>query len=630
AGMPDPNDPLRSFELRNDRVIASFASGSTSLWDARSRELLLVIAPAGESESTQHRPVVTEDGSLAAVWGAADAPRSKNKAAASAGANEKTGSAVMHAERRGVPLLIDARSGEVVMRLEDRQCVPFGFAMHPRKPLLAMGSLYPGYCLWDLAERKVKQRFRIPAATKDKAGAGLVLRLAAKMSPKMDLPIDRVAFDATGERLQLGIAHLGGVVVRLTDGAVGEGALSKDAHPGDFAGDAALATSPDRSMVAGSGSEARVWEASSGRVLRRMAQHEKHALLSWTEDGLTIVGNEGTLVRFRSATGELAERRALAAGFDDVKTVATADGAYMIATSRPSGLRAARIDAPGTPISLAWPGALDGALAAAASARGNRLAVAASDRIVVFDAKTGQAIGAFVPHGASPQESGAPVAIALDDDGQLLAAIVGDTPRVWDIASRRETQLSPGDCTAVKFEPKSSLVVAACRDQVRAWDPRTGNAVAAAESGDLSEGVFFDGTGARFAQLGMKYLTLRDGRTLAEEGKTETGIPTSTAVFSPKGRVVAVALKNGEGVEFFRAADGKRLARLRLWPNDEAWVVRNDEGKVEIAGDVAQAERDLTCRIGKEGRAFPFQVCAERFVVKALLRDILSEQVGAP
>ena len=629
SARPEASDGVLTFELRNERIIASLLSGATALWDTASLELLLLLGGGkDDAEPREHRALLSEDGSLAAAWTPADeSPNTRRKVQAGSAPIGSPSQGVIHAERRWTPLLLDARRGEVLMRLEDKQCAPFGIAMHPRQPLLAVGSLYPGFCVWDLAKRKVKQRFRIPSAMpKDKAsGAGLMLRLAAKMSPKMDLPIEHLTFDKAGERLTLGIAHLGGIVVRLADGSVSDGALSKDSHLEDFPGGSPAATSPDQSMVAGSGNELRVWDTASGRVLRRMGQHEKHAVLDWSTDAITIVGVDGTVVRFRAGTGELAERRARPIGFDDVKTVSNGAGTLVMLSSRPAGLRAMRLDEPAKVVPLAWPGAVDGILAAAASGNGHRIAVSAANEVAVFDAATGAAVRAFELRGPSSQGSHASTDVALDDEGQLLAAVVQDAPRLWEVASGREIALSPGDCTDLKFQPKTRLLVGSCRDKVRVWDGRTGALVAAVDSGDLPEGFFFDASGARMAQLGVKYFTLLDGRTLAPLSKTESTLPTWTAVFSPSSRFVAVGIQNGEGVEFYRVADGKRVARLQMWPNDEAWIVRTEEGEVEVLGEIARAVQELECRVGKY--PFPMAAC-ERFFVKGLLGQILSERMA--
>ena len=632
SALPEPNDSVASFELRNERIVASLSSGGTALWDTASLQLLLLLAGGKEdAETREHRALLSEDGSFAAAWTPVERSRtSRPQASGSSSPSGAPPKGVIHAERRWTPLLLDARRGEVIMRLEDKQCAPFGIAMHPQQPLLAVGSLYPGFCVWDLAQRKVKQRFRIPSATaKDKtSGAGLMLRLAAKMLPKMDLPIEHVAFDAAGERLTLAIAHLGGIVVHLSDGTVSDGALSKDSHQENFPAGSSIATSPDRSMVASSGNDLRVWDVASGRVLRRMGQHENHALLDWTAEAITIVGIDGTVVRFRADTGDLAERRPRPAGFEDVKTVSNGAGTLVMLSSRPNGLRAVRLDDVNKVVPLAWPGKIDGILAAAASGNGHRIAVAASDELAVFDAASGASIRAFEPRGPNAQERHAPTDVALDDEGQLLAAVVQDTPRLWEVASGREIALSPGDCTDVKFQPKTRLLVGSCRDKVRVWDGRSGVLVSAVDSGDLPEGLFFDASGARMAQLGVKYLTLLDGRTLAALSKTESTLPARTAVFSPSARFVAVGAQNGEGIEFYRVADGKRLARLQIWPNDEAWIVRTENGQVEIRGEVDRIRQELECRVGKQ--VFPLAACEERFFVAGLLGQILSERIADP
>jgi hypothetical protein len=125
------------------------------------------------------------------------------------------------------------------------------------------------------------------------------------------------------------------------------------------------------------------------------------------------------------------------------------------------------------------------------------------------------------------------------------------------------------------------------------------------------------------AHLGPKYLALVDGRTFAPLHKAELTQPAATAAFSPGARFVAVALQNGEGVAFYRVADGKKLTHLYLFPNDEACIVRSEEGKIEILGDVERVEPELECRVGTY--AFPLEACHERLVVKGLLGQILGQ-----
>jgi WD40 repeat protein len=630
SASPEPGDGVATFALRNDRLVASLSSGGTALWDTASLELLLLLAGRNDGAAPhEHRALLSEDGAFATAWTPVDAaPGTRSKPSASV---PSTGSpqSVIHAERRWTPLLVDARRGEVVMRLEDKQCPPFGIAMHPHEPFLVVGSLYPGYCVWDLAKHKVKQRFRIPSATpKDKAsGAGLMLRLAAKMSPKMDLPIEHVTFDASGERLTLAIANLGGIVVRLSDGTVSDGGLSKDSHLEDFPGGSSVATSPDRSMIAAPGNELRVWDVASGRVVRRIGQHEKHAVLDWTAESITIVGVDGTVVRFRAGTGQLAERRPRPSAFDDVKTVSNGAGTVVMLSSRPAGLRAMRLDDPAKVVPLGWSGAAEGILAAAVSGNGHRVAVSAAGSVAVFDAATGASLRELEPRGANARESHGPTDVALDDEGQLLAAVVQDTARLWEVATGREIALSPGDCTDVKFQPKTRSLIASCRDKVRVWDGRTGALISAVDSGDLPEGLFFDASGTRMALLGVKYLMVLDGRTLAPLSRTESTLPTWTAAFSPSSRFIAVGVQNGGGIEFYRVADGKRAARLQIWPNDEAWIVRTEQGQVEVLGDVERIAPELECRVGQY--LFPVAAC-ERFFVKGLLGQLVAEQLPDP
>ena len=631
SAEPLEGDDVTSFELRDERVVATLASGRTALWDTAGLDLLLLLGGPSPADAKRHRAQLSADGAYATAWtpveGLAHGGRGKPGASAAAGVN----GGGLHAERRRIPVLIDARAGEVVRKLEDKACVPFGIAMHPKDSLVAVGSLYPGFCVWDLAERKIKQRVRIAAAPPpaDKSGASLVLRLAAKMSPKMDLPMEHLAFDATGEQLTVSVAHLGALVVRLADGAVRSGALSKDSRQEEARLAARSATSPDQSMVAAAGTELRVWDVASGRVLRRMAQHEQHALLAWTPGAFTIVGVEGTVVRFRTETGELAERRPRPIGFDDVTTVSNRAGTLVMVSSRPTGLRALRVDETSKVVPLARPSTTDGILAAAASDDGRRIAVSTGSELAVFDAATGTAVRVIAPRGANPGESNAATRVALDDEGQLVAAVVQNAPHLWNVSTGQEISLGPGDCNDVKFRPKTQHLAGACRNQVRLWDGRTGASLAVLDGGDLPEELFFDGSGTRLAELGAKFLTVLDGQRLVALNQMESELPTSTSVFSPSSRLIAIGVRNGEGVEFYRAADGKRLGRLQMWPNDEAWIVRNDRGQYEILGDVERVQSALECRVGKY--VVPMDACRERFAVAGLFAQILSERSeGAP
>jgi len=57
--------------------------------------------------------------------------------------------------------------------------------------------------------------------------------------------------------------------------------------------------------------------------------------------------------------------------------------------------------------------------------------------------------------------------------------------------------------------------------------------------------------------------------------------------------------------------------------------LRAENGSVEILGDAKRVEGDLECRVGQH--VFPLAACEERFIVKGLLADLLSERmVDAP
>ncbi|MBN1953711.1 MAG: hypothetical protein JW900_01565 [Anaerolineae bacterium] len=209
---------------------------------------------------------------------------------------------------------------------------------------------------------------------------------------------------------------------------------------------------------------------------------------------------------------------------------------------------------------------------AAMDAEGNLLAVAAGRSVTVWEWDSGKL------HQVSEHPlAGMTGEFYLHEGGQWVAGIEGQTVRVWDLASGRETlSLEQHEPVAdVVFDPDGQWVaVLGEAGTVRIWELSSGEEMHAVGSQGLVAGVVFspggqwvavvgeDGTievwEVASAQLQMLLPVGQQGTQQAtQEG--ETGATAAVIVFSPDDRWVAAAAGDGT-VGVWEVVSGEEIA----------------------------------------------------------------------
>jgi WD40 repeat protein len=219
---------------------------------------------------------------------------------------------------------------------------------------------------------------------------------------------------------------------------------------------------------------------------------------------------------------------------------------------------------------------------AALSADGKRLATAGGDKLVkLWDATTLKPVRNFEGH---TQEV---VAVAFSPDGKVLATGGADrTIRLWDVATGKQIRLFHGHelkVTSLAFSPDGKVLAsggtatpvipgfflggAVHADEVRLWDPATGNAI------------------RKLPLRGSVVALAADGQTVMGGGTFIAGMQAGRGVSIRGGSQVAVSdltgkkrlLVEGQGGAAAFSPDGKFLAT--------AWGSRQHLGRVMLENE---------------------------------------------
>ena len=282
---------IASIAIGDRAAVALTSDGGLHFWELPSRRYIGA-AQAGAAKSDEARRLeMSPDGTAVAAW--VDGPAKRPEVA-----------------------LFDTATGRRVAVLRDARCAPVTFAMHPSKPELAMGAA-GAICFWDTASRTLRRVMRpdvmraIHMALTGADGPG-----AASPPPKevRDLPFEFIHWEGAEPKIGLAISYVLGdtrfddagtpdtspLDPRITanaDGPVVKGSANvlAGARRRAFIGAAErwenLAVSPDGRYVIERDGAGRMWDAASGRVVRRFGEHRSDERLLWTRAGLTRVAD---------------------------------------------------------------------------------------------------------------------------------------------------------------------------------------------------------------------------------------------------------------------------------------------------------------------------------------------------
>jgi RNA polymerase sigma factor (sigma-70 family) len=379
----------------------------------------------------------------------------------------------------------------------------------------------------------------------------------------------------------------------------------------------AVEFSPDGKLMAVGGADfsVRLWDAASGKELRKLGQHNNRVVtLDFAPDGKTLAAGSayGSVRLWETATGKaLAEfkeplgmRGGDLAFCDKGRTLAIHTTKDLVLREVPSGKVRKRY-----PIG-------EGRLVYSADrkyAAWGYHRYGLEDPLRLYDLKTGKLLPPLIGH------TGLIIALAFSPDGKTLVSAGSDnTIRLWDIDTRKELRRlsDQRDWThwPMSFSPDGKYVVAGSMEgNVRVWEVATGKQLQPGERHKpYPMALAFSPDGATLVSVDDD-TTVRfwdsKGKVLKQVREGEPGQPIAprsqnVVSFSRDGKILGLGHRRRkelsfldivtgkesfelEGRTFLFSPDGKTLALVEA-PLEKLWLCEADNGKLirELKGPV--------------------------------------------
>jgi WD40 repeat protein/serine/threonine protein kinase len=522
------------------RIASSSQDGFVTVWDAQKGQKLFPSFKAHEGAATS--VAFSPDGHLLATGG----------------------QDVTVVPLRGTVIVWDAKTGQLLRKLGGHSAGVSMVAFSPDGQRLASVG-------WVSDDMKATGEMKVWDVT-----TGQLLLTVLGHEGRMT----HVAFSPDGKRLATSIAAGRDSTVEIWDAQTGEEQRSFRGHS---QGVSCVAFSPDGRLLASAGGAAmypseqdvKVWDGETRQELFTLRGHLGSVRgVAFSPDGrrLASAGVDRTVKLWDVATGK--EALTLRGHFDTVSSVAfSRDGRQLVSASVDQTVRVWD-GAPVTdddPNCLTLPGPGGACTSVAFHPKDQRLLAAAyrDGNVRVWDLSLGKP-RCFATL-AVDQDRGV-YALAFSPKGQWLAAVSGNTLKVWNATTYQEVRTIPGEpnFACVAFSPDEQQVAAAGYSNsrmlfpVRVWD------VANDKEPQVLSGnnwavfqVAFSPDGQHLASAGM------DGTVRIWDVKTRnpidvppltTACPSHGLAFSPDGKQLAV---------------GSNDQVLRIW-DTTTWKLRHE------------------------------------------------------
>jgi WD40 repeat protein len=605
-------------------VLTGGADGAALLWDTASgRQLRRFAGHTGKVNSVAFSPdgrtaLTGSDDQTARLWDALTG-RELRQFAGHTGivtsvAFSPDGRSVLTGSDDKTARLWDAVSGRELRQFGAQTDEIYSAVFSPDGRTVLAGSLHKTARLWDAATGRELRQFKVRAgsaapivfspdgrtvlagggdgaATLWDAKSGLELRHFDKWL------VTSVVFSPDGRTVFGGGAN---GTARLWDVATGRELRQFAVGPGIVW---SVAFSPDgRTVLTGTGKDellgsrteniAQLWDAMSGRELRRFTGHTAPVYsVAFSPDGQAALTGSGDRTArlwdlvggrgLRQFSGHTAAVNSVAFSPDSRTVLTGSDDRTARLWDAASGRELRQFTRP-----TAWVSSVafspDGQTVLAGSGHFGVFGIESTgnDAVQLWEAASGRELRQFTVN---------TVAIAFSPEGRtVLTGSIDDTARLWDVTTGNELRQfegHSGQVLAVAFSPDGQKVVTGSTDgSARLWDVTTGH--------ELRR---FTGTrwvsSVAFSPDGRTVLTVSDTARLWDAAtglelhqfKGQRGV--SSVAFSPDGRTVLTASHDGTA-RIWSASSGVPLASLISFPDGE-WLTVTPEGFFDASSSKA-------------------------------------------